>query len=70
MTHLKRHINDKHLQTEKFHCTQAGCSYSRQGGKSFPRKGNWRRHMVKIHGLDPEEVANEDVKAASPGDEE
>jgi hypothetical protein len=70
MTHLKRHINDKHLQTEKFYCTQADCPYSRQGSKSFPRKANWTRHMAKIHGLNPEEVANEAVKARLPGDEE
>jgi hypothetical protein len=70
MTHLKRHINDKHLQTEKFYCTQAGCSYSRQGGRSFPRKANWTRNMAKVHRLSPEEVANEAVKARLLGEEE
>jgi hypothetical protein len=29
-----------------------GCDYSRTGGKAFPRKDNWKRHMVKIHGMD------------------
>ncbi len=25
-----------------------------QGGKSFPRKDNWRRHMQNKHGFNPE----------------
>lgn len=50
-THLDRHINDKHNKTRKYYCTQQGCPYSRQGGKSFPRKDNWRRHMVNKHNL-------------------
>jgi hypothetical protein len=29
-----------------------GCDYSRQGGKGFPRKDNWKRHMTKIHNMD------------------
>lgn len=48
-THLDRHINDKHLKSKAFHCTEPGCAYFK-GGKAFPRKDNWRRHMVKKHG--------------------
>ncbi|KAK3943089.1 hypothetical protein QBC46DRAFT_405621 [Diplogelasinospora grovesii] len=53
-THLDRHINDKHNKTRKFYCTQADCPYSRQGGKSFPRKDNWRRHMQNKHHITPD----------------
>ncbi|KAK4187249.1 hypothetical protein QBC35DRAFT_238011 [Podospora australis] len=52
-THLDRHINDKHCKTRKFYCTQPECPYSRQGGKSFPRKDNWRRHMLNKHHITP-----------------
>ncbi|KAF9879402.1 zinc finger protein 2 [Colletotrichum karsti] len=52
-THLDRHINDKHKKTKKFHCTVSTCPYSKAGGKSFPRKDNWRRHMVNIHQVTP-----------------
>ncbi|KAH6888121.1 hypothetical protein B0T10DRAFT_68629 [Thelonectria olida] len=51
-THLQRHINDRHEKKKKFHCAVQGCDYSRQGGKGFPRKDNWKRHMTKIHNLD------------------
>jgi hypothetical protein len=51
-THLQRHINDRHEKKKKFHCSMQGCDYSRSGGKAFPRKDNWKRHMTKIHGLD------------------
>ncbi|CAG9940711.1 unnamed protein product [Clonostachys rosea f. rosea IK726] len=51
-THLQRHINDRHEKKKKFHCSMPGCDYSRTGGKAFPRKDNWKRHMVKIHGMD------------------
>ncbi|KAK1833102.1 hypothetical protein QBC39DRAFT_51685 [Podospora conica] len=53
-THLDRHINDKHNKTRKFYCTQHECPYSKQGGKSFPRKDNWRRHMVNKHRIAPD----------------
>lgn len=53
-THLDRHINDKHVKSRKYYCTVSECPYSRQGGKSFPRKDNWRRHMVNKHHLAPE----------------
>jgi hypothetical protein len=53
-THLDRHINDKHLKTRKYHCTQPQCPFSRQGGKSFPRKDNWRRHMINKHHITPD----------------
>lgn len=53
-THLDRHVNDKHNKTRKFYCTQHECPYSKQGGKSFPRKDNWRRHMVNKHRISPE----------------
>ncbi|KAI5464176.1 hypothetical protein BGZ63DRAFT_146926 [Mariannaea sp. PMI_226] len=51
-THLQRHINDRHEKKKKFHCAVPGCDYSRQGGKGFPRKDNWKRHMTKIHNMD------------------
>lgn len=51
-THLMRHVNDRHEKKRKFHCSIQGCDYSRSGGKAFPRKDNWKRHMTKIHGLD------------------
>ncbi|KAH7176497.1 hypothetical protein EDB81DRAFT_39793 [Dactylonectria macrodidyma] len=51
-THLQRHINDRHEKKKKFHCAVQGCDYSRQGGKGFPRKDNWKRHMTKIHNMD------------------
>lgn len=50
-THLDRHINDKHMRAKKFYCMQSDCPYSRQGGKSFPRKDNWRRHMLNKHSI-------------------
>ncbi|EPE04525.1 zinc finger protein 2 [Ophiostoma piceae UAMH 11346] len=53
-THLDRHVNDKHSKSRKYHCTEDGCPYSLPGGKSFPRKDNWRRHMVNKHGVQPE----------------
>jgi hypothetical protein len=62
-THLERHINDKHYKTKKYHCIEPTCPYSRHGGKSFPRKDNWRRHMSNIHGhtslADPEPFVDE-----------
>ncbi|KAK3310834.1 uncharacterized protein B0T15DRAFT_51412 [Chaetomium strumarium] len=63
ITHLKRHINDKHFKTRKFYCTQPNCSYSRQGGKSFPRKDNWKRHMLNKHHIDPKDMTDEEVLA-------
>ncbi|KJZ75775.1 hypothetical protein HIM_04932 [Hirsutella minnesotensis 3608] len=51
-THLQRHINDRHEKKKKFHCSVSGCDYSRAGGKAFPRKDNWKRHMTKIHNMD------------------
>jgi len=53
-THLDRHINDKHSTAKKFHCTQPDCPWSKEGGKSFPRKDNWRRHMLNKHQIQPE----------------
>lgn len=47
-------MNDRHHKTRQFYCTQPGCLYSRQGGKSFPRKDNWRRHMKNKHHIDPD----------------
>lgn len=52
-THLDRHINDKHRKTRQFHCTVPECPWSRQGGRSFPRKDNWRRHMINKHQITP-----------------
>ncbi|KAI2632746.1 hypothetical protein GGS21DRAFT_521066 [Xylaria nigripes] len=56
-THLDRHINDRHLKLKTYHCTEPTCAWFR-GGKSFPRKDNWRRHMVKKHGTTPQEFDN------------
>lgn len=53
-THLDRHINDKHNKTRKYHCLEPTCPYSRTGGKAFPRKDNWRRHMINKHGMSPQ----------------
>ncbi|KAI1738185.1 hypothetical protein F4680DRAFT_192726 [Xylaria scruposa] len=51
-THLDRHINDRHLKLKAYHCTDPTCAWFK-GGKSFPRKENWRRHMIKNHGSTP-----------------
>ncbi|KAI1809671.1 hypothetical protein GGS20DRAFT_580501 [Poronia punctata] len=53
-THLHRHINDRHLKLKAYHCTEPSCQWFK-GGKSFPRKDNWRRHMVKKHGTTPQD---------------
>ncbi|KAI0487466.1 hypothetical protein F4859DRAFT_257071 [Xylaria cf. heliscus] len=53
-THLDRHINDRHLKLKAYHCTEPTCAWFK-GGKSFPRKDNWRRHMIKKHGSTPED---------------
>ncbi|KAL7916385.1 hypothetical protein GGI35DRAFT_37026 [Trichoderma velutinum] len=55
-THLQRHINDRHEKKKKFHCSVAGCDYSRAGGKAFPRKDNWKRHMIKIHNIEQQQL--------------
>lgn len=55
-THLQRHINDRHEKKKKFHCSVPGCDYSKQGGKGFPRKDNWKRHMIKIHNKEQHEL--------------
>ncbi|KAI0877868.1 hypothetical protein GGS24DRAFT_62780 [Hypoxylon argillaceum] len=53
-THLDRHINDRHLKLKAYHCTDPTCAWFK-GGKSFPRKDNWRRHMMKKHGSTPQD---------------
>ncbi|KAG5914160.1 hypothetical protein E4U42_000658 [Claviceps africana] len=55
-THLQRHINDRHDKRKKFHCAVPGCDYSKAGGKAFPRKDNWKRHMTKIHNMDQQQL--------------
>ncbi|KAL7920036.1 hypothetical protein ACQKWADRAFT_299572 [Trichoderma austrokoningii] len=55
-THLQRHINDRHEKKKKFHCSVTGCDYSRAGGKAFPRKDNWKRHMMKIHNIEQQSL--------------
>lgn len=60
-THLDRHINDKHKKTRKFHCLEQACPYSRAGGKGFPRKDNWRRHMINKHGMNPQADPEPDI---------
>lgn len=56
-THLDRHINDRHLKLKAYHCTEPTCAWFK-GGKSFPRKDNWRRHMIKKHGSTPQDFDN------------
>lgn len=56
-THLDRHINDRHLKLKAYHCTEPTCAWFK-GGKSFPRKDNWRRHMIKKHGSTPQDFEN------------
>ncbi|KAI1437813.1 hypothetical protein GGR50DRAFT_643022 [Xylaria sp. CBS 124048] len=58
-THLDRHINDRHLKLKTYHCTEPTCAWFK-GGKSFPRKDNWRRHMMKKHGTTPQDFDNMD----------
>ncbi|KAG6010115.1 hypothetical protein E4U21_000149 [Claviceps maximensis] len=55
-THLQRHINDRHDKKKKFHCAIPGCDYSKSGGKAFPRKDNWKRHMTKIHNMHQQQL--------------
>ncbi|KID89440.1 Zinc finger transcription factor ace1 [Metarhizium guizhouense ARSEF 977] len=55
-THLQRHINDRHEKKKKFHCAFPECDYSKAGGKAFPRKDNWKRHMTKIHNMDQQHL--------------
>ncbi|KAM3559822.1 hypothetical protein MY1884_001481 [Beauveria asiatica] len=55
-THLQRHINDRHEKKKKFHCSIEGCDYSKLGGRAFPRKDNWKRHMIKIHNLEQQQL--------------
>ncbi|KAI1429727.1 hypothetical protein F5Y12DRAFT_333535 [Xylaria sp. FL1777] len=64
-THLDRHINDKHLKTKKYHCPEIGCPWA-AGGKSFPRKDNYRRHMIKKHGYTGTFMP-EELDLAEPG---
>ncbi|KAI1824324.1 hypothetical protein F4861DRAFT_264656 [Xylaria intraflava] len=56
-THLDRHINDRHLKLKTYHCTEPTCAWFK-GGKSFPRKDNWRRHMMKKHGTTAQDFDN------------
>ncbi|OAA75264.1 Zinc finger domain-containing protein, C2H2-type [Akanthomyces lecanii RCEF 1005] len=55
-THLQRHINDRHEKKKKFHCSVDGCDYSKNGGRAFPRKDNWKRHMIKIHHVEQQQL--------------
>ena len=58
-THLDRHINDKHLKTRAYHCTDPSCPWFK-GGRAFPRKDNWRRHMIKKHQVPPAQLEGMD----------
>ncbi|KAI0147521.1 hypothetical protein GGR57DRAFT_253844 [Xylariaceae sp. FL1272] len=62
-THLDRHINDRHLKMKSYHCTEPSCPYFK-GGKSFPRKDNWRRHMTKKHATTPQQLERMDIDNA------
>ncbi|KAH9888672.1 hypothetical protein F4778DRAFT_403561 [Xylariomycetidae sp. FL2044] len=61
-THLDRHINDKHEKSKAYHCFDPNCPYFK-GGKAFPRKDNWRRHMIKKHGSTPSDLEGMDEAA-------
>lgn len=69
-THLDRHVNDKHRKTRRYHCKVDDCAFSVRGGKSFPRKDNWRRHMVNKHAgqpvCEPIEVVDQPMTDAGP----
>jgi hypothetical protein len=58
---LHRHINERHLQTEKYFCPDPVCKRSRlKGGRPFPREDNCRKHMrttLAHHWTGVEEVA-------------
>ncbi len=56
-------MNVKHFKTRSLYCSQPGCA------KSFVRKDNWRRHMSKKHGIDPQSVT-EDYMGDLATDEE
>ena len=58
-THLDRHINDKHVKTRAYHCTDPSCPWFK-GGRAFPRKDNWRRHMIKKHQVPPAQLEGMD----------
>ncbi|KAJ2981372.1 hypothetical protein NUW58_g6706 [Xylaria curta] len=61
-THLDRHINDRHLKLKAYHCTEPSCPWFK-GGKSFPRKDNWRRHMIKKHKTTPQDFENMELSS-------
>ncbi|GAW23279.1 hypothetical protein ANO14919_128330 [Xylariales sp. No.14919] len=62
-THLDRHINDRHLKLKAYHCTEPTCAWFK-GGKSFPRKDNWRRHMIKKHGSTQQDFDRMELSSA------
>ncbi|KAI3316708.1 hypothetical protein HD806DRAFT_517004 [Xylariaceae sp. AK1471] len=65
-THLDRHIYDRHLPIKTFHCTEPTCVWFK-GGKSFPRKDNLRRHMMKKHGMSEDELLQLDSVIQTQG---
>ncbi|KAF8854903.1 hypothetical protein BDZ45DRAFT_805455 [Acephala macrosclerotiorum] len=47
-----RHVREKHPETsesEPFFCPDRTCKHSRERGKGFARKDNYRRHVQKAH---------------------
>ncbi|OAA75263.1 Zinc finger domain-containing protein, C2H2-type [Akanthomyces lecanii RCEF 1005] len=44
---------DKHEMRTRLHCSVDGCDYSKNGGETISRKDNWKRHMIKIHHVEP-----------------
>lgn len=55
------------MKTRKYYCIDPTCAYSRRGGKSFPRKDNWRRHMINKHALNPASDPEPDVDEVMGG---
>jgi len=47
ITHLRRHVNERHHATRRYYCSVPGCGRQR---KCFLRRDNLKRHMKQVHG--------------------
>jgi len=52
--HIDRHVNERHVNQEKYYCSAIGCKRSLNGeygfgGKHFPREENCRKHIRSKH---------------------